>query len=106
MSFFSKIWEHIENLFTDVEKSVAEFVESLASTIAHNGGTVLIAAAASAVIAAEKEGGTGSQKLAAAQAAVAATLTAQGIDLVWNAINGAIEAAVAQHKLNLAEMPA
>jgi hypothetical protein len=93
----------IQNFFHDGIADILSGLNALASSIAKNGGAVLIAAAAAAVAAAEAEGGTGSEKFKAAQAAVVATLTAKGIVVVMNAVNGAIEAAVAQHKANLAD---
>lgn len=95
MSLIGRIKEDVEGLFTDGEKAAVAFAESLIGSIQSNGGTVLISAATGAVTAAEASGGTPAQKLAAAQAAVAKTLGDQGITVVQNAVNGAIEAAVA-----------
>ncbi|QEL14807.1 phage holin, LLH family [Limnoglobus roseus] len=92
----------IERFFHNGVADVLTGLSALANSIAKNGGTVLLTAAASAVAAAEAQGGSGADKLKAAQATVIATLTAQGLPVVTNAINGAIEAAVAQHKANLA----
>jgi len=92
----------IQNFFHDGVKDIFAGLSALANSIALNGGAVLLEAAAAAVAAAEAQGGTGAEKLKAAQDSVIATLTAQGLSVVKNAINGAIEAAVAQHKANLA----
>jgi Bacteriophage holin of superfamily 6 (Holin_LLH) len=77
---------------------VFSLVTAMGKTIAENGGPLLAQAAMDGVLAAEQKGGTGSEKLAAAQAAVIADLTAKGIPIVMNAVNGAIEAAVAKMK--------
>lgn len=98
MSLFKNIWSDIEGFFSDAEKDTVTFIESLVDSIAANGGAVLISAATGAVAAAEATGGTAATKLAAAVASVTSTLTTQGIPVVQNAINGAIEAAVAQMK--------
>lgn len=93
----------IQHFFHDGVADILAGLNALANSIAKNGGAVLLTAAASAVAAAEAQGGTGEQKFKAAQSAVIATLTAQGVAVVTNAVNGAIEAAVAQHKANLAD---
>jgi len=80
------------------ESDALSFVSSLASNIVANGGKVLTDAAIAAVTAAETNGGTGQEKFAAAVASVTATLTAEGLPVVTNAVHGAIEAAVAQIK--------
>ena len=95
MSLLKRIEQDLEGLFTDAEKAVAAFADSLLSSIEKNGGSVLISAATGAVAAAEAQGGTSAQKLAAAQSAVVKVLNSQGIQVVNNAVNGAIEAAVA-----------
>ena len=95
MSLLKRIEQDLEGLFTDAEKAVVAFADSLLSSIEKNGGSVLMSAATGAVAAAEARGGTSAEKLAAAQAAVAKVLDSQGVPLVNNAVNGAIEAAVA-----------
>lgn len=92
----------IQNFFHAGIGDILAGLNALANSIAKNGGAVLLLAAANAVVAAEAQGGTGAEKLKAAQDSVIATLTAQGLPVVKNAINGAIEAAVAQHKAHLA----
>lgn len=72
-----------------------DFFHSLIDSIAQNGGKVLQEAAIAAVAAAEASGGSGKDKFDAALAQVIATLTAQGLPVVQNAVRGAIEAAVA-----------
>lgn len=81
---------------------VFSLVSALGKTIAENGGPVLAQAALDAVMAAEQAGGGAAEKLAAAQAAVVSDLTSKGIPVVMNAVNGAIEAAVAQMKASAA----
>lgn len=96
--FLDGVWSDIKNLFTSAEHVFIAFASSLIHSIAANGGQVLVDAAVAAVAAAEAAGGTGAEKLASAQAAVIATLKAAGVTVVTNAVNGAIEAAVAELK--------
>lgn len=98
MSFLT----NIEAFFLGLDKDVVAALAALAESITNNGGAILINAAQAAVIAAEGAGGTGAQKLDAAKTAVIQVLTNQGIPFVESAVNGAIEAAVAQNKLNQA----
>lgn len=83
---------------------VLAFASELASSIATNGGAVLMAAALAEVKAAEEAAAAGLaagtktagvDKFKAAQAGVIKQLQDQGIPVVINAVNGAIEAAVA-----------
>lgn len=106
MSFFSNVWTQIENIFTKEEQAFALFFEDAIHNVAVNGGPVLVNAATNAVEAAEKQGGSGSAKLAAATAAVVATLTTQGIPVVVSAVNSAIEAAVARLAASTVTPPA
>ena len=93
MSFFSKLWSFF--------KPVARvFVSSLADNIAKNGGPVLIQAALDGVAAAEMSGGSSSDKWNKAKDVVIAKLKANGIPVVNSAVNGAIEAALADYKKN------
>lgn len=94
-NFFDNVWSDIKSMFTSTEHVFVVFASSLIHSMASNGGQVLIDAATAAVIAAEAGGGTGQDKLNAAIAAVVASLKAKGIPVVMNAVNGAIEAAVA-----------
>lgn len=81
-----------------VGMAVFNLLSAMGKSIAANGGPVLVQAAEDAVLAAETTGGDASAKLAAAQAAVIADLQKNGIPVVMNAVNGAIEAAVAGMK--------
>jgi hypothetical protein len=100
-----KILEELLAWLNSIGHETLNFVEGLAKTISKNGGPVLIAAAQAEVAAAEAAavatlaaGGTkktGEEKFKEAQAAIIAALTAKGIPIVINAINGAIESAVA-----------
>lgn len=74
------------------------FLMALEQQIEASGGKVLQDAAANAVAAAEAAGGSGEDKFKAAFEAVVATLTAEGIPVIVNAVKGAIEAAVANMK--------
>jgi hypothetical protein len=66
-----------------------------AKLLARSGGQALIAAAQEAVLAAEKTNGSGEDKLNAARKAVVKSLQRQGLPVITNAINLAIETAVA-----------
>lgn len=104
MSIFSAVWANIHNFFIDAEKEVITFIDSLAHSILVNGGALLVQSAKDAVAAAQSTGGTGEEKLAAATSKVITDLEAGGIPIVLNAINGAIEAAVAEmHKTQTAD---
>lgn len=92
----------IQNFFHAGVHDIAVGVSFLAHSIEQNGGAVLMSAAAAGVAAAESTGGNGKDKFAAAQAAVISALETAGIPVVLNAVNGAIEAAVAQHRANVA----
>lgn len=96
MNVFQRALSKVEGFFSDAEAVVAAFFSSLAHSIAVNGGPVLVAAARSAVAAAEATGGDATTKRDAAFAAVVGTLQSQGLPVVTNAVNGAIEAAVAE----------
>lgn len=97
-----KFLDAVQHLLDDVEKNVLSFFDSLATSIASNGGAVLLSAALKAVEAAETTGGTGQEKFEAAKASVIATLKEQGLPIIMNAVHGAIEAAVAQQKAQTA----
>lgn len=101
---FGSFLKGLKNLFHSGVHNLAAALGSLAHSIEINGGDFLITAAMDAVVAAETKGGTGKEKLQAAQDAVVADLTSKGIAIAMNAVNGAIESAVAQHKENLAAM--
>lgn len=101
MSWFSNEIASVEAWFSSEEKVVLDFLEGAAKIIVANGGPVLINAAVAAVTAAETTGGTGDQKLQAATGAVVSTLKSQGLPVVQNAINAAIEGAVANLKSSL-----
>ncbi len=102
MSFLSKIVDKIKEVAADIldelEQLTIVFISSLAATIIKGGGSVLIDAARDAVKQAQETGGSPSEKLEAAKASVISTLEAKGIPVIMNAVNGAIEAAVAQLK--------
>lgn len=87
----SAMFQHV----AEVEPTVASALGHVAKAIADNGGAVLIEIAQHAVAAAEATGGNPEQKWQAARAAVAAALQSRGMPVVWNAVNAAIEAAVA-----------
>jgi hypothetical protein len=87
---FSSIFVHI----AEIEPTVASGLAHLAKAIEQAGGSQLIQLAQHAVAAAEAVDGPPDQKYAAARQAVVDALNTRGMPVVWNAINGAIEAAV------------
>lgn len=89
------MWQSFLTWLSGIGHVIMTFVSPLAMSIAKNGGPVLVQAATNAVAAAEQPGLTSDQKKAAAVAAVVSTLKTQGIPVVMNAVNGAIESAVA-----------
>ena len=104
-TFFQGVEQGIGEFFAGVGRILSNFFGALAQSVASNGGKVLIDAATAAVAAAEATGGDASAKLAAAQGAIVATLRAEGIPVVMNAVNGAIEAALANLKAQAAAIP-
>lgn len=80
--------------------------QDLVKSVADNGGQLLLDAADEAVRAAEAAGGTGFEKYDAAFDAIGAKLASEGVAVVGNAVNGAIEAAVAKLKAEVAEINA
>lgn len=96
--FFDNLWAHFKAFFTEAEQIALTFMSAMAKSIAASGGALLVSAAAAAVKAAEAQGGSGEEKLAAAKKAVIGTLESEGIAYAMNAVNGAIEAAVAELK--------
>jgi hypothetical protein len=91
MKILKKIKEIVNSFFNS-------FLSGLARSIAENGGELLVRAAREAVAAAEQSGGSGEDKLKAARDRIISSLRDAGKPIVMNAINGAIEAAVAEMK--------
>lgn len=102
MSKFSEFIDDVIEWFRNIGEDVVDFVKPLAKEIAANGGALLLEAAHQAVLAAEASGGSGRDKFDAAQKSVIAALEAKSLPIVLNAINGAIEAAVAVQKAKAA----
>ena len=94
----SDLWDSLEEWFEKIGQDVVDFIKPLAKQIAENGGKLLLNAALEAVQAAEASGGSGRDKFDAAQIAVVKKLQDEGMPIVLNAINGAIESAVAALK--------
>jgi predicted RNA methylase len=90
-TFFSRVVSWFE--------SVSSFLQPAAAALAAGGGLVLIAAAKRAVAAVEADPSlltaAGSEKRGVALRMIAADLYAAGVPVVMNAVNIAIEAAVA-----------
>jgi hypothetical protein len=101
MSFLDtldSLWTKFTTWLRGIGEDVMDFLEPIAQEIAKSGGIVLVQIAQEAVLAAEAAGGSGSDKFNAARKTVENGLKAQGIPIVINAINAAIEAAVAKMK--------
>ncbi len=85
----------IHHLFSETRAEILSFLSPALALIESNGGKILTDAAVAAVTAAEATGGSGQTKAAAAFASVSAVLVSEGIPVVKNAVNLAIETAVA-----------
>lgn len=98
MEYLDKLWDEITEFLQEIGEDIFDFVKPLAREIAKNGGALLLEAAHQAVKAAEATGGSGHEKFEAAQKTVIGILEEKGVSVVLNAVNGAIEAAVAKMK--------
>lgn len=107
MGILQNVEQFFENLWTNVlkpdvqeaEQVVGAFFQSAETAVENELGVEGLKIITDAVSAAETAGGTGTQKLAAAQAAIANDLsTANLVNVAQNTINVAIEGAVAQLK--------
>lgn len=72
----------------------------LLHSIEQSGGQLLLDSATAAVHAMEQTGKPGAEKFADAKTAVIGTLQSAGVTVIENAVNGAIEAAVAAMKID------
>jgi len=90
------MWKKFLRWFRAGLNDILEALEPLARQLAKSGGQVLITAAWIAVQTVEKTGGTGDEKLNLARKMVVKHLQDNGLPIVMNAINGAIEMAVAR----------
>lgn len=90
------LWDGFVEWLESIGEDILDAIKPLAKQIAQSGGMALVIAAQAAVAAAETAGGSGKDKFDAAQKAVVTSLESQSIPIVINAINGAIEAAVAK----------
>lgn len=97
-NLLKSVKDGIHELIQSIFGAALDFVSALAASIEKNGGSLLQKAALAAVKAAEDAGGSGSDKFDAAFDQVVEVLKNEGIPIVINAINGAIEAAVAEIK--------
>jgi hypothetical protein len=107
MSIFQNVEQFFENLWAnvlkpDVQKAevvVGAFFQSAETAVENELGVEGLMIVTDAVSAAEQSGGSGTQKLAAAQLAIATDLsTANLVNVAQTTINVAIEGAVAQLK--------
>ncbi len=96
MKKLDALWDAVTEWFENIGEDILDFVAPLAKEIAKNGGKLLLEVAREAVLLAEATGGSGRDKFEAAQAHIKTALEARGIPVVLNAVNGAIEAAVAR----------
>ena len=92
------MWKKFLRSFRAKRDDIIDALAPLAGQIAKAGGNVLLEAAMLAVTTAEAAGGTGEEKFVAAKKIAVKTLQQKGIPIIMNAINGAIEAAVAAIK--------
>lgn len=98
MSMFSDIWDDISGFFDDSEKEVVLFFEAIIANIAGASGKLFLDIVANAVKDAATITGPGDVKFSSARASIVDTLEKEGLPIVYNAINAAIEAAVANLK--------
>ncbi|MPY72149.1 MAG: hypothetical protein GEU92_18980 [Alphaproteobacteria bacterium] len=105
MSWFDNVWSAIWRVIEITGEALLNAMQTFASagikSLAENGGMFLMDAALEAVKAAETNGGSGLDKLKSAKDSVVENLTTEGIEVVENAVNLAIELAVAQLKTDL-----
>lgn len=92
---FSTVWVMIKHWFSDHTQQIVAFAEPAIDAIEKGGGQILKDAALAAVKAMEVSPTTGQNKFAAAFDEVCKVLAAEGIPLLKNSINLAIEMAVA-----------
>ncbi|TVL97176.1 MAG: phage holin [Candidatus Brocadia sp. WS118] len=94
--------KYIQNKWHDLmrflRKATLTFLSALAADIEKSGGEFLMETALDAVKIAEQLGGSGSSKFEAAYNYIEKQLKTEGIEIIRHAVNGAIEAAVAQMK--------
>lgn len=96
-AFFAQLWTtKLEPAAEDAVELGKAFFSAAITDVASILGSTGLKIITDAVTAAETTGGTGEQKLAAAQAKIAADLTEAEIDAPAHIINAAIEGAVAQ----------
>lgn len=103
MSFFSDLGDQLKSLVEEALSFVESFFSAAIKAVAENGGPLLVSLAEAGVAAAEAAGGSGSDKAKAAFDSIVAGLQAQGVPVVINAVNIALETAVA--KLKAASAP-
>lgn len=106
MNWWTKLRKGVENevkeVWSDDEKALIDWAHNLLIQIT----PAVKAAASAAVIAAETVPGGAEAKAAAAFTAASATLVAQGLPVIENAIKGAIEIAVANINAPVASVTA
>lgn len=102
MSFFSDLGDKLKSLADEILEFVESFFGAAIKAVEQNGGPLLVQLATDAVAAAEASGGSGGQKLQAAVDSVVAGLKTNGVPVVLNAVNIAVETAVANLKASQA----
>lgn len=100
-TFWTEVVDFLMKMLTAAERIAFEFLLVGAKSIAQSGGALLTDAAMAAVRAAEETGGSGTEKYEAAFNSIVGTLKDAGQPVVENAVNLAIEAAVAKLKEEL-----
>ncbi len=92
------MWNKIIDFFKGMLDEISKFLNPMARQIARSGGKLLLDVAAEAVRQAEANGGSGSDKFKQARNYVITQLKGRVPDLIENAVQGAILAAVASLK--------
>lgn len=89
-------WKAFADFFEGIWDEIRSFFGPLSKEIARSGGKFLLAVALDAVRKAEENGGTGKDKFDFAAGYAKQRLEDEGIDVLTNALYGAIIGAVAQ----------
>lgn len=94
-TFIAHIWDSLKAFFTKAQAAIITFAAPGLHMLVDQGGDILAQAAQSAVTAAESNGGTAGEKFTFAKNALITNVKAQIPNLTENAINLALELAVA-----------
>lgn len=103
LTIFQKIEKYIENIFEKGEDIAADAVKAFVKSLEAGGGPLLLQIALDAVSAVSTTNNTGSMKFGLARKEIIADLTARGLPILENAVQGAILVAVSKLKADVTE---